>query len=573
MKRLTLLLTYVLSIVFAFSSFAEEKTTNLKDQVAIVTPNISEEMKKHASEMVRIMANYSYYSAASEYKAYQKGWSGSGFVIKGKNGRHYIVTNKHVTRGLKSVNIEFNGDTATKYEDCPVIKESEEIDVAIVELPRHFKIGQSLEFYTETVNEGDDVWSAGYPGLGNNPVWQLGKGIISNMSVRDKDFGDEKKFHVIQHTAQVDAGNSGGPLLIRKEKKGSAPSYYVIGVNTWKAGGRENTNFSIPTKFINEFVSQAITEATNISEQKQEENVKAAGENFYNALLSGYKEIIPFLSDECTYSITNETFQEMFSQASSEVQTEIRENLKEAKGTEALKILLADNLAQSVKKKKQTLTLKETKLSGTGATAISTFSYNGKEKIFNWANEHGQWKIVSNGSDSNGGSFQMASGVHIIKNKGKGLATSALFGLNDYSKLNITLSINRYFATLGMRSVTFFAGKDIIARNEIIEGTYEERTIPGDTIFIYGIKYNIGVRVPIGFGEKFALTPYVLPGGGISTETFFWNIRSGVNFGWRYDKKHQLYLGAEYNFTRGMENNTSQKVTRPFAGVVFGWDY
>ena len=561
MKRLTLLLTYVLSIVFAFSSFAEEKTTNLKDQVAIVTPNISEEMKKHASEMVRILANYSYYSAASEYKAYQKGWSGSGFVIKGKNGRHYIVTNKHVTRGLKSVNIEFNGDTATKYEDCPVIKESEDIDVAIVELPRHFKIGQSLEFYTENVNEGDDVWSAGYPGLGNNPVWQLGKGIISNMSV----------FHVIQHTAQVDAGNSGGPLLIRKERKGGAPSYYVIGVNTWKAGGRENTNFSIPTKFIIEFVNQSITETVNVTEQKQEENAKAAGENFYNALLSCYKDIVPFISDECTYSITKEAFQDMFSQASSEAQTEIRENLKEAKGTEALKILLADNLAQSVKKKKQTLTLKETKLSETGATAMSTFSYNGKDKVFNWVNEQGQWKIASNGLD--GSILQMSSNVHIIKKNGKGLSTSALFGLNEYSKMNVTLSINRYFATLGMRSVTFFGGKDIIARNEIIEGTYEERTIPGDTIFIYGIKYNIGVRVPIGFGEKFALTPYVLPGGGISSETFFWNIRSGVNFGWRYDKKHQLYLGATFDYLRGIENNTSQKVTRPYVGAVFGWDY
>jgi hypothetical protein len=139
--------------------------------------------------------------------------------------------------------------------------------------------------------------------------------------------------------------------------------------------------------------------------------------------------------------------------------------------------------------------------------------------------------------------------------------------------MNVTLSINRYFATLGMRSVTFFGGKDIIARNEIIEGTYEERTIPGDTIFIYGIKYNIGVRVPIGFGEKFALTPYVLPGGGISSETFFWNIRSGVNFGWRYDKKHQLYLGATFDYLRGIENNTSQKVTRPYVGAVFGWDY
>ncbi len=574
MKKITLLLTYMVSMGFAFSSYAEEASTSLKEQVAIVTPTLTEEMKSHAKEMSSILSQYNYYSAASEYKAYKKGWSGSGFVIKGKDGKYYLITNKHVTRGVKEVTVEFQGESSAKYQNCPVVRESEDIDVALVELPNDFKTIQPLDFYAEKLNEGDDVWSAGYPGLGKNPVWQLGKGIISNMSVKDKDFGDEEKFHVIQHTAQVDAGNSGGPLLVKKDKKGGEAKYYVIGINTWKAGGRENTNFSIPTRFITEFLNEAIVVA-DTKASKENENIEEMGNKLYNALLSSYEDVLPLISDEYTYEVTGETFKEMYENASPDAQKEAKEKLKDAKGCDALKILIADNLIKSVQKKKQTLVLKETKLSQNGATATSTFSYKGKEKTFTWEKERGQWKVASSSLYSKESGIESETGVHIIKDNGNsGWAISCLKGTNDYSILNIELSYNRYFAKFGMRSITVYGGRDI---NPTLSYIYIDNvgteTIVGDTVVALGIKYNIGARLPIAFGKSFAITPYLLPGGGYGSSTLYWNVRGGVNFGWRYIKNGQLYLGAFYDYKRGKCMHENTNVTRNYVGMTIGIDY
>jgi len=51
---------------------------------------------------------------------------------------------------------------------------------------------------------------------------------------------------VIQHSATIDPGNSGGPLLVRTQS--NPPEFKVIGVNTWGANYRQNTFLSISLK-------------------------------------------------------------------------------------------------------------------------------------------------------------------------------------------------------------------------------------------------------------------------------------------------------------------------------------
>jgi len=100
------------------------------------------------------------------------------------------------------------------------------------------------------------VWSAGFPGLGSDPMWQLGKGTVTNARAKIKELLSPDISTLIQHSAQVDAGNSGGPLLTADSK--SEAGYSVIGINTWKATYRESTNFSIPASIIKSFVQRNI---------------------------------------------------------------------------------------------------------------------------------------------------------------------------------------------------------------------------------------------------------------------------------------------------------------------------
>lgn len=68
--------------------------------------------------------------------------------------------------------------------------------------------------------------------MGGYPSWQFGMGIISNARFYSPIFADYKDIPLIQHTAQADAGSSGGPLLVKSPE--SQNSYLVVAINTWK---------------------------------------------------------------------------------------------------------------------------------------------------------------------------------------------------------------------------------------------------------------------------------------------------------------------------------------------------
>ena len=91
-------------------------------------------------------------------------------------------------------------------------------------------------------------------------MWQLGKGSVTNAKARIKELLDPSVSTLIQHSAEVDSGNSGGPLLI---KDNSAAGYSVVGVNTWKASYRQNTNFSIPAAVIKKFLNEAVSKSNS----------------------------------------------------------------------------------------------------------------------------------------------------------------------------------------------------------------------------------------------------------------------------------------------------------------------
>lgn len=146
--------------------------------------------------------------------------------------------------------VKHNDDgSIVTYKDCPVVYIDNEIDIAFLKFPKKSdEITDAFEIDDVELSDGDEVWSAGFPGLLGRPGWQFAKGNITNRRAYIKELIDIKLSHIIQHSAPIDPGNSGGPLLIKDD---SAPlGYRVIGINKWQVGSRQNTNFALPSTLI-----------------------------------------------------------------------------------------------------------------------------------------------------------------------------------------------------------------------------------------------------------------------------------------------------------------------------------
>lgn len=247
-------LSMVAYLFLALCLYCEE----LRDYICIVRPNYPKTIINVFKETADKLNDLGYSELGKFVGLHTEKDSvfGSGFVcIIG--GKSYVLTNYHVCAYADTVSLEFqNADNVAtkKLETCKIIAFDDEYDLALIELPASANIAGGLKFYQKAIRDGMDVWSAGYPGLGEKPLWQLGKGSLTNQKVTMDDSASAKTIFFIQHSAPTDAGNSGGPLLVAVTGDNG---YEVLGVNTAKAVQRETTNFAVPYSSINTFFGQA----------------------------------------------------------------------------------------------------------------------------------------------------------------------------------------------------------------------------------------------------------------------------------------------------------------------------
>lgn len=252
MKKFSLCILFCLLPVFCFAQ--------LRSRVCIVRPNYSEKVIQNMRDFVPRLEKLGVEDPEEQIEEFiEKGSSGSGFVYVASDGKNYIITNRHVIADANTSSISFqdeNGDETRVYTGLKILAASADLDLAILAFPndeRPFEKG--FTFSDTKLKDGDSVYTAGYPGLLGNPAWQFGAGIITNANSKVPEMINPEYSNVIQHSAQVDAGNSGGPLLI----KNANDEYEVVGVNTWKISNRQSANFSIPastaSKFINDVLS------------------------------------------------------------------------------------------------------------------------------------------------------------------------------------------------------------------------------------------------------------------------------------------------------------------------------
>lgn len=186
---------------------------------------------------------------------------GSGFIVRSSEASAFIVTNYHVIADAKKVSIILNDGTEL---EATVHSFDDRTDIAVLEIktdglpPAQRKL-PSLEWgASHTAKVGDWILAIGNPfGLGSTVT----NGIISNrardISVsrgngsrgRASDYIDD----FIQHSASINMGNSGGPLLNLKGE--------VIGINAAilsPSGGNIGIGFAVPADVAKQTVDQLI---------------------------------------------------------------------------------------------------------------------------------------------------------------------------------------------------------------------------------------------------------------------------------------------------------------------------
>ncbi len=235
-------------------------SADIINSVAIVRPESGEKAGEAFSSVAIWLENSRNESLAEtfRFKSENSGF-GSGFLVEGEGNLLYMVTNFHVVSQSDRASIEFqdHDGNSTVLEACPVLLADENRDLAILLIDRDATDLElkGLSISADMQVEGTDVWTAGFPGFGEDPLWQLAKGSVTNRKARTSELSVNGLEYVIQHSAIIDSGSSGGPLLLENpDKKGD---YSVIGVNTWSARGRDNTYFSIPAKNLVELINEA----------------------------------------------------------------------------------------------------------------------------------------------------------------------------------------------------------------------------------------------------------------------------------------------------------------------------
>lgn len=169
---------------------------------------------------------------------------GSGFVIHPEG---YVVTNDHVISGDNEITVTVWEQGAggelqrLNFNRVRVVANSPEIDLALLKVEdgggRTFKtvsLGESA-----AVRQGQPVFAIGSPlGLERS----VSEGIVA---LRNRNIGGRL---LLQTTAQISPGNSGGPLFNLQGQ--------VIGVNRLKvvAMGAEGLGFAIPSHDLRLFL-------------------------------------------------------------------------------------------------------------------------------------------------------------------------------------------------------------------------------------------------------------------------------------------------------------------------------
>ena len=164
------------------------------------------------------------------------GGTGTGIIMTADG---YIATNHHVIEDGTEIKVTFyDGSTAA----ATIVGSSAMDDLAVIKVALN-GLPAATFAHSDKCYQGQTVYAIGSP-AGAEFAWTTTKGIISyvdrEVSIYDDDGNLQKKLRLLQTDANVNPGNSGGPLI--------NTSGEVIGVVSMKlSNGYEGMGFAIPS--------------------------------------------------------------------------------------------------------------------------------------------------------------------------------------------------------------------------------------------------------------------------------------------------------------------------------------
>lgn len=557
----------------------------IKSYVGIVRGSYYPENVKFLTQYRDELTKDGYTTYASVIDDYLKGGFGSGFVYVDSDGKNYVITCRHVISSLKNCSIEFEkaDGTFTKYDNLSIVHSDEELDIAILSFPENikpFKVG--LSFLQSEVYDGADVWSAGFPGVGNDPVWQLGKGTVTNASVKRKELINPEISTLIQHSAQVDPGNSGGPLMVAS--KNSVAGYKVIGLNTWKYVDRQDTNYALPSITIQNYLNEKLHSAKAIDQENElKERVKSLT-LCLNDSEKKFTDIVKYVSYEYAAAQGKDEFENILATAPSSVRSVVIRAFGYSP-LEGLRYALAYKVWKSLhaqKNSKNGVESSEIKLTKTSKTSLYDIDFSLDDSSYktSWALDQGLWRLSSFSSErslkKNGGKSKTVkdnetearnkSSSKKNKSSSKGLSmdndcnnrflvASCGFPLNGFITPDVSLSFfnfSRWSSNISILGWGVSAGINTVKfEKENREEMFNSRTNLNLKLVSMGL--NVGFRLPLA-SNHISIVPFANITGGwafcIDDVKLLLNLKgeAGCYFGIPTNSAIGFLLGASYKY-------------------------
>ncbi len=516
----------------------------LKENVPIVKSEYSESSKEFLQNLANRIRRNGYRTAADNLERIVKGGSGSGFIyVDPTTQKTYVITNRHVVSQASSASLEFvHTDEEIKLEDCKLIAVDEVLDLAIIELPEEceYELGEGFSILNETKEEGIDVFTAGFPGLIGEPTWQLGKGIISNSSVQNKIFRGTENFGAIQHTAPIDPGNSGGPLLVK-----NGDSYSVIGVNTWGVSNRDNTYFAISSKAVLSFLEKYLNKRYDSEadlERRAKELLATLGDN--------YEDAVPYVSDEYVATMSTTNFFEIIINIPDSVETKMASYFRGNDPIDGVRL----GISYFLYKQQQKDEVSFVRIEPTDSIGEKKVIMLTKEKEFEtiWTYHLGEWKL----KDYTKLDFKNLEDNGISENY---LPDRTIkLGYEIASNADGLTQNSFVLEAVGHHSTYFFSGLQIrqgkidVSRRETDFVTQEERTVY-EPEGMFHIGYLLGGQLPIKMNNIYLIPNakgVVAWGIGEDIMSVPLTAELGVDVAYKIAQGTSLLLGVSYRNSR-----------------------
>jgi serine protease Do len=456
-------LTFVVLSMICCSVFAQTGSSALRDYVGLINQTYHPDIVSFFEKIKTELSEKKEHDAVRNIELFLKGATGSGFVISDASGTNYVVTNYHVIAQAYGLSIAFERQDGFKrtYSGLKIVAADEEKDLALLAFAAGDKpVERGLVFLSRPIEEGEDVYSAGFPGMGTITLWQFGRGMVSNASARfPKSVSDETLMGpFIQHTAQVDPGNSGGPLLV---PQGNVPSGYVVaGVNTLSALWRQAANYAIPVSTTQEFITAALN--------PDSETWRAALDKRLSEFTGGlganravYPHIAGYLSSACVGENAEYAVSELLEKAPPTVK-QVFINKCEDSVVGAMGYAVAWTIENNLRGQ-GAIRASVKEVSGSEEDYTVVFTVNGNDVSSGWIREYGVWRIKTFGEVAAGNKDLVVQKEPQKKSK-ETLRTDSDFTVEAgyaylFNKAPAALYVSAdYLGLIGVQ--TYFAGPD-----------------------------------------------------------------------------------------------------------------